>query len=361
MPSYIVVVSPSYGGAEKRFFDVFTALVRDGVDVQMVAPHCLVRQLESDHADRPEALRRLLPVALPSWGRLAFARAFRSLLRSLPRGSAFHYPMNCLWPLHLGRGDRLSMSVVDCTRVPSPFGPGLYGAWTWWSGLVVRRIDVLSPAIHTAMRGYRFAGRMSLTPGGTYVVAPLALSQAARQPHVVFLGRLVEGKGLEDLVEIMPALWRSIESRAPRGFAFKIAGYGALEPFVQEQVAALRTRGVPVDFLGFAAADALLAQSAVLLSLQPVTNFPSRVVAEALLAGCGVVVRDTGDSRQFGELPALEYCAARLDADELASKVLMLLNRVMGEPGFEAQVRQTARARFGSHAYVDYFRRLLAG
>lgn len=359
MPSYIVVVSPSYGGAEKRFFDILTGLRRGGDDVRLIAPSSLIDRLKQDHADRPDVLAALIPVEMQSWSRATFALRLHRLLRTLPRGSHFHYPINCLWPLHLGRGDRVTISMVDCTRVPSIFGGTLTSAWTWLAFFAVDRIDVLSPAMLAAMRGYRRAPRMSLTPGGTFMVPPPATA-VAKSPTVVFLGRLVPGKGVEEVLDVLPRAWALLRNRHGCDCRFQIAGYGAMEELVSQRVERLRADGVPVQFVGYAAADALLAGAAVVLSMQDTTNYPSRVVAEGLMAGCGAIVRDTGDSREFGtDLPGLEYCRAQLDAEELASQIAGLVGRVVAEPGFSSRVRDAARERFSSPAYIDYFRRLI--
>jgi glycosyltransferase involved in cell wall biosynthesis len=362
MPSYFVIVSPSYGGAEKRFFDVFTSMRRQSGDVFLVAPSSLVEQLRADHPDRQDVLEALLIVPLGEWSRPRFVRGWRRLLRTLPHGGSFHYPLNCLWPLHLGRGDRVSMSVADCTSVPGPRAGKRTSLWAWISFFFVDRIDVLSPAIFAAMQSYRRAAQMSLTPGGTFIVpaAPDA-ARAGRSATVVFVGRLVQGKGLDDLLDVLPALCERLRERTP-GVDFRIAGYGPLQAHVAGRVSALCAAGVPVRFVGFAAADELLARSTVLLSMQETTNYPSRVVAEALMAGCGVIVRDTGDSREFGDsLPGLLYCAARLDAQQLAEQIGMLVQRVQHEPGFTDTLSNAARARFAAPHYVDYFRELMCG
>ena len=64
MPSFIVVVSPSYGGAERRFFDVFTELRRAGVDVCMIAPSTLLDNLIADHPDRGDVFASLISVPM---------------------------------------------------------------------------------------------------------------------------------------------------------------------------------------------------------------------------------------------------------------------------------------------------------
>ena len=359
MRSHIVVVSPSYGGAERRFFDVFTGLRRSGVDVVFVAPSTLIAELRADHADRGDVFPGLVSVAMGSWSRLVFIRRFASILRTLPRGGYYHYPLNCLWPLHLGRGDQVSMSVADCTSVPGPFADKRTSVWAWVSFSFTRRIDVLSPTIFAAMRHQRAAPKMSLTPGGTFLVEPPRDSQT-KTPTVVFVSRLVPGKGADDLLDVLGEVWTQLRPRVPAGFAFRIAGYGPLAERIAARVDALARAGTPVSFVGYAAAETLLGPAAVVLSLQETTNFPSRVVAEALMAGCAAIVRDTGDSRQFGiDLPGLVYCGATLDAQEMADQIATLVDLQMHDASFAGRLRSAAVARFSSPRYIDYFHHLI--
>jgi hypothetical protein len=362
MPSHIVIASPSCGGAEKRFFDVFTGLRRSGADVVLIGPSSLIDRLKSEHPDRQDVFGALLSLALPRWTRLGFIRRFAQLLRGLPRGSRFHYPMNCLWPLHLGRGDAITMSMVDCTRVPSLLGGTVASAWSWISFYFVERIDILNPTMLEAMRNHRAARRMTLTPGGTFLI-PAPPSAVARAPTVAFLGRLVPGKGVEALLEILPALWAALLPGAPRGTSFVIAGYGSLESMVSARVQAMSNLGIPVRYLGYATAESLFPTCAVALSLQEPTNFPSRVVAEALTSGCSVVVRDTGDSRRFGnDLPGLTYCNAVLEPRSLAGILVPLLKRAtVAGASYADEVSTAARRRFNSQHYIDYYDHLLTG
>ena len=359
MPSYVVLVSPSVGGAERRFFDVFTRLRRTGADILLIGPSSLVDQLIVEHPDRADVVLGLLSVPMDTWSRPTFVRRYRRLLRTLPRGSSFHYPLNCLWPLHLGRGDRVSMSVADCTSVPGPFAAKRTSVWAWLAFFFVAKVDVLSPTIFAAMQRYRAAPKMSLTPGGTFL-ASSPESASGKTPTVVFLSRLVEGKGIGDLLDVAGAVWNALRGRVPEDFRFAIAGYGALEHEVGARVTALANEGVPIEFLGYAAADQVLPGAAVLLSLQEVTNYPSRVVAEALMAGCAAIVRDTGDSREFGnDLPGLVYCRARLEPQEIADQLATLVDRVLHAPGFAQEIRRAASARFSADGYIDYFRAIV--
>ncbi len=255
----------------------------------------------------------------------------------------------------------MTMSVADCTSVPSLFSSKQNSVWTWLSFYFVQRIDILSPAVHEALQGHSRKKIMSLTPGGTYLVPP-GLHKGVRKPTVCFLGRLVEQKGLEDLFDVLPSTWALLQLEVPPNFSFVIAGYGSLESYVKMKVLELARSHIPISFIGYADANELLAESTILLSLQEVTNYPSRVVAESLMAGCAVIVRDTGDSRKFGDdFPGLIYCEAKLDAKELAEQILNFLNRSAREFDFSASLRNTALIRFSSPSYIDYYRAILTG
>ena len=157
MRSHIVVVSPSYGGAEKRFFDIFTALRRAGDDVVFVAPTSLSERLHADHPDRADVLQAVHAIPLQGWSRLRFMIKWWRELRYHKSGGHYHYPLNCLWMLHLGRRDRVTMSVADCTSVPGPFARKRTSVWAWVAFRFADRIDVLSPAILSHSRAHATA------------------------------------------------------------------------------------------------------------------------------------------------------------------------------------------------------------
>lgn len=352
--SYVVLVSPAYGGAEKRFFDIFRTMRSLGAPVGLIAPSTLTDRLLRDMPGAQDVASAIISVPMERWRSLDFIRGYRRVLRTVPRGSSFHYPMNCLWPLHLGRGDRISMSITNCVLPPVPSLAHRNRFWSWLSFFFAKRVDVLSPAILSQMAGYRMAYKMSLTPGGTFIEAPETID-APRTPTVVLLSRLVEHKGIDDLLDVLPEVWRRIGRTVPQGFSFRIAGYGPLEEHVSGRVAKLAAEGVPIEFIGYAAAPELFPRVCVVLSMQETTNYPSRVVAEALVSGCGVIVRDTGDSRQFGDLPGLLYCRPALDPAELADQLSVLIGRVGPDPSFSSGIRQAALDRFSGRDSVEYF------
>jgi glycosyltransferase involved in cell wall biosynthesis len=355
MSNYIVIASPSCGGAEKRFFDIFRGLLAEGVNVVMIAPSTLTKQLLSDN-NNPDLFSAVLSIEMSEWSRKKFIIELWRVLRNLPKGSSFHYPMNCLWPLHFFRDDHVTMSVTNCINLPSLVAGTHTGIWTWLSFFFVKRVDVLSPAIFSQMTHYTTAKKMSLTPGGTYLSASVAADKE-REPTVVLMSRLVPQKGIDDFIDVLPNVWSALRGRVPIGFSFVIAGKGPLQEHVVTRVGELVRSGVPVSFVGFANSTELLTRSAVVLSMQEVTNYPSRVVAEALVAGCAVIVRNTGDSRQFGnELLGLDYCAGALDPLELAELIGKWINRIFSQDEVSKKIAAFSEIKFRSKVSIDYFR-----
>ncbi len=355
MPAYIIVVSPDVGGAERRFFDIFTALRRAGEDIYYVAPSLLVEKLAAAVPGREDVVLGIVSVPMSRWRPMEFIRRFRKLLAGIPRGSTFHYPLNSLWPLHIGRGDRLVQSVVNCFIVPRLFTRHVHALRNRIAFQFSERIDVLGPTIYGALRGNRYFSRMSLTPGGTFLV-PSAQVSAPASPALVFMGRLYADKGIEDYLDILPHLWPLLEGKVPDGFTFTVCGYGTLAEWVNDRAGELARQGIPIRYLGYRTPEEIFSPATIFISLQRVTNFPSRVVAEALIAGGQVIVRKSGDSEMFGhDLLGLHYCDDVLDPKEIAVLVLDILD---GGTNRSQHIIETAMRRFNSAAYLDYYRDL---
>jgi glycosyltransferase involved in cell wall biosynthesis len=355
--AYFVLVSPAYGGAEKRFFDIFRAMRQRGLNIELIAPSLLIERLRTDHGAGIEA-DGVHAVPMQSWSPKQFIVGLRALLATLPRGSRFHYPMNCLWPLHIGRGDKVSMSVTNCINLPRAQAATRNANWTWLSFFFVKRVDVLSPRVFNAMRSYRMAPKMSLTPGGTFIEIS-ELPTVPRRPVVALLTRLIPQKGIDDWLDVVPEIWDRMRAAAPADFAFEIAGYGPLQEHLVGRVDALFTRRIPIRFVGYADAAHYLPGVSAVVSMQEVTNYPSRVVAEGLVSGCAVIVRDTGDSAEFGKLRGLHFCRPELDPAQLAEFIAQHFHSLSEDKHYPQSIRTEAIERFSAGSTVSYFADLL--
>lgn len=87
--------------------------------------------------------------------------------------------------------------------------------------------------------------------------------------------------------------------------------------------------------------------------MQDATNYPSRVVAEALSNGCNVIASDTGDTRDFGELKGLFYYST---IDELFKSI----DNVMNDKFKTNEIIDSAVVRFSSEDYINYFYRIFS-
>ena len=53
--------------------------------------------------------------------------------------------------------------------------------------------------------------------------------RAKSEDQTAFIVELVQGKGVDNLLDVVAQVWAALRSRVPDNFKFTIAGYGALE------------------------------------------------------------------------------------------------------------------------------------
>lgn len=106
-----------------------------------------------------------------------------------------------------------------------------------------------------------------------------------RQPYVLFVGRLVEEKGVRTLLEA----W---QLAAPSGVRLRIAGDGALRPLVEETA----DQDPSIEFLGWRASDEIeKLQQEAMLTVVPSEWYeagPPLVLLQALASGTPVLCCD---------------------------------------------------------------------
>lgn len=365
LPKHIVMLSDDIGGSEKRFFDIYCALVERDPTVYFVAPGMLLDKLSLPSAN--SAIRRnIVRLEILTWSVISIVRALYPMIRRAPKGSAFHYPLNHLLFLHLLRGHRLSMSMCDCTRSPFDNQKSKHDYLIKLSLHLACKVDVLSPTVYYELHQKLSSGlvdKISLTPQGTYINPLLYHVAENKRCEVIFLSRLEEQKGITDWLELLPDVWSRMKSCSwAEAVNFPICGDGSLGEMTARRTAELRSAGIPVLFLGMVSPVEVFAGGRVVLSLQRQTNFPSRVVGEALLSGCSVVVRDNGDSRQFGNMEGIFYVPDPLEGNTLFDVLKPLLSNTPNEVYENANnIRNEAVRLFSSRASIDYFLAMLGG
>jgi glycosyltransferase involved in cell wall biosynthesis len=356
--SYVVVVSNGIGGAEKRFFDTVRGLVAAGEKVCFVAPSSLVEKLleQSDiGSDQPW----IIPLGVKKWSVVNAVRAVYRFVKAQPKGAHYHYPMSPLFFVHFLRGDTVSISLCNCINVPKLLSFSKTRVLQYLASKYAAHIDVLSPAIKARVARFGLKAKVTLTPGGTYVFPSTEGAAAGHHERkiITFMSRLEKFKGVEEYLGVLRSLHRAVDPTL--GLQYVICGDGTLAEYVKRSVIPLAAAGVPVRYVGNVNPGPLLSRSLAVLSLQSVTNFPSRVVAEAAINGCQVLIRDTGDSKAFGDYPWLTYLKPSLDPLELAREIERIhLKRSSGTKNANDEAH--ARTVYSSPLYIDYFRRILS-
>lgn len=200
--------------------------------------------------------------------------------------------------------------------------------------------------------------KISIEPMGVDLQARFFPSPAiTRQPNeLLFVGRLVEKKGLQYLLQAMP----HVLAQRP-GVQLKIAGFGPELAARQQQVAALGL-STHVQFLGAvpqAELPALYRRASIFVA--PFVEAASGdqeglglVVVEALGCGCPVVISDLPATREFGEIPGLQRVAP---ADPAALATALLAQLAQSEETTPWQA--PALMRFDWQARADRYGRLL--
>jgi len=179
--------------------------------------------------------------------------------------------------------------------------------------------------------------------------------------ELLFVGRLVEKKGLRHLLDAMPAVLR-----AHPDTRLVVAGFGPEERALREQVCTLGL-GHAVRFLGAVPqADLPSLYRRAALFVAPFVRAESGdeeglglVLVEAIGCGCPIVVGNVAAMEEvFGaELPAAAVDAR--DAPALAARIIAALDNPEVSRESAARLRETVVERFDWERIADAYARLL--
>jgi glycosyltransferase involved in cell wall biosynthesis len=232
----------------------------------------------------------------------------------------------------------------------------------------VRRI-VLRKATHITVVSADMARALNAPPGVRLDVLPMGIdlgrfkeSDAPRESRLLlFVGRLVEKKGLRYLLDAMPAILR----QEPDVHVW-IAGFG---PELSQLRMQCERLGIVerVRFLGAVAQEDLPAlYRRATLFVAPFVEASNGdreglglVVAEAMACGCPVIAGNVGGVLDLlGAGTHASVVNANIP-DELAAEVCALLADPSRRQAMAAQAGRFVRARFGWDAIADGYGRIL--
>lgn len=290
------------GGAERRLVKIFDEVSRQDAEVQFEIILLLL-------GDTDEAAAKAIYAGMTDSKVLTF-RKKRDVFRAV-RAGAYDIvcytdcSYRCLPVLHgalRGKKKRLMICVntVGSSQQLKPWlRQRLYNLDIRFSD----RIDCLYPSYTELLKKLFPKKPITCTPG-SFTDPDRFRPKYPKQKRIVFLGRLIEIKGIQLFVDAMCSIAQEIREA---GFVCEIYGDGALKEQLQAQIEkdgceeVIRLKGRTND------SRSVLEDSMIFCSLQPFGNYPSQSLLEAMACGNYCIVTDTGDSRcmirpDFGEL-----------------------------------------------------------
>ncbi len=366
---------PHHGGIERVAHSLFVAYRARGHDVAWVASRA-PRQAPAREDTRVRVpcwngLERWLGVPVPLWG----PGGWRAVAALVARADVLHvhdcvYPSSavaCLLAARAGTPVLLSQHVGPIAYRLAPLNWAQRSAYATLGRAVLRRAsrivlatpaaEALVPALLDGLpdTACSVANGIDLRRFAPASVddrrrARLTLGLAGEEPVVLFVGRLVEKKGIDLVLEVAGRL---------ADVRFLVVGDGPLAGRVARAPANVRwRRAVPPDGMGecYRAADALLLPShgeglpvvvqEAMASALPVIvsateDYAARLAAEGVAVPTARTVDAISDAVRRaanGEAAAVaararRYAAAHWDADAMADRYLELLQEVAGAAG----------------------------
>jgi glycosyltransferase involved in cell wall biosynthesis len=278
-------------------------------------------------------------------------------------GHAEPLPVGSFDLIHVHHLGRAALRLAAAHRRPSfvltthdPFAMnGLPVGWRrrLTDGFVLRKADALV-ALSKTERDYLIhrqqipSERIAVIPNG--IRADVFSRTVEPLEHVLlFVGQLQEFKGLDYLLEAMPAV-RASHPRVELKVAYQT---GALLGHYREQAARLGLHGC-LQFVGSKTADALaeLYSTAAIVVSPSLGECLSTVVLEAMCCGAAVLATDVGGIREQLDEDTGVIVPPR-NAAALARAICALLDDPSRRRRLGQAARQKARAQFSVGKMID--------
>lgn len=175
-----------------------------------------------------------------------------------------------------------------------------------------------------------------------------SLSYIARlKRYVTFVGRLIEFKGPELLIEAVPQI---VEVKAD--VEFLLVGEGDLRLKLEEKIRDLNLNS-KVHFLGIVSnVESVLQQTDVFVSLSPYNNFSDLAMLEAMACGIPIVATNSGETHKTIKDGWNGLLIEPGNAKQLSEKILYILNnsdfgRKIGENARKTVIKDYSLEKFG--------------
>lgn len=356
----IVLPTDAIGGAEKRLAELWVYLrktrptkhrlvvsrpllehLRQIADFRPVLDACIDELVvhEPSSAGRQAALRRLTHAgAVEVWHAVMVPPLRLGLTH--PLATVFSVPIARLELLNL----RGRMSVIG-------------------GAAFADRVDVLDPGLTGQLQQLLPWKREAIenTPGSQVdleAYRPLPFEE--KENTLVFCGLLSRAKNADRLLEALPELHAGLEREGLKNLRYVFLGRDTEELRFYERVKVAKA-ALPVEAWFEPNPARVLERAKVFFSVQPITNYPSKSLLEAMACGALPVVTDVGESRRIAQPEFAKFIRGDFGGADLISPCVELL-RLPRAP-FELMVERARRfvsERFSLEASARYYTSLYA-
>jgi glycosyltransferase involved in cell wall biosynthesis len=204
-------------------------------------------------------------------------------------------------------------------------------------------------------------GQLHLIPATPNYADPVhATHEPPVKPTLLFAGRVIPEKGVDALVEAMPAICRAFP-----GCTLRIAGSGSIEADLKERVQELKLESV-IAFLGWLSPDQLrheMQHATMLVAPSRMIEGQNLVVTEALSVGCPVATTPRGGVMDLVKSEETGFVIADTKAEIIAEKILHCLGapeqlKKVGLKGFAHFCSRFSRGKVTLKT-MELYRRLI--
>jgi glycosyltransferase involved in cell wall biosynthesis len=211
----------------------------------------------------------------------------------------------------------------------------LNGFYAYFSSISANSVDCLSLQTANTIRKYirnKDAHKIRTAPC-SFTDLSKSKTSDVRDIDVIYISRLVEGKGLELLDQIYGDI---------SNINLYVCGFGPVKPMIPEE-----------KIIQINESFDLLSRSKIFLSIQKWNNYPSQTLLEAMSCECAIIATDVGETRKIVD----DECAVLIpyDASALRDAIFFLLSN----PARVRELGKNARKRLlREHTierYMEYF------
>lgn len=356
-PVYIVLPTPTIGGAEKRFAGLWRHFQKTGYTrVKLV----LRRQLYETFQCVPE----LAPLPAGEMeifdddGVDRWRKPLRERLKRLhgqDSSAVFHYVM--VTPIDVQRFFSLRTLYTQPASSLEQFN--LVGRAAALSAvLMASRTDVLEERVLGVLARLLPFRRKALSHTPTSFVDLEYFKPAlVKRTRLVFTGLFSEEKQAFRLAEAIPVINARLKAAGLPNAEFRLLGRETRSPGITELCA--KAAGIDVKAWFEPNPAAVLSEARVFLSLQRQTNYPSKALLEGMACGCLPVVTDVGTTRRIASDDFAYFIPRDFTPDEIADACVQALS--LDEATYHQKVglmREFLKKNFAIETMAAYFRGL---